>query len=77
MPSINQKQTVKGTSNQDRFLRWKEVQQRVGLCRSQCHALAAAGRFPKPRKLVQGGRASAWLESEISAWIAERAVVGV
>lgn len=59
--------------NQDRFIRWPEVQQRVGLCRSQCHALAMQGKFPKPIKLVPNGRASAWLESQINQWIAERA----
>ena len=58
------------TSHADRVLRWPEVQKRTGLCRSHVHHLAKRGRFPTPIKL--GGRASGWLESEISAWIEER-----
>lgn len=54
----------------DRMLRWPEVHQLTGLCRSQIHAMAAKGLFPKPIKL--GARASAWLESEITQWVADR-----
>lgn len=57
-------------SKGDRVLRWPEVQIRTGLCRSHVHDLAKKGRFPVPIKL--GGRASGWMESEISAWIEER-----
>ncbi len=53
-----------------RFLRWPEVQERTGLCRSHVHDMARRGNFPSPIKL--GGRASGWLESEIEAWIEER-----
>ena len=53
------------------ILRWAEVQSRVPISRSQAHALAAQGKFPKPIKLG-GPRASGWLESEINAWLAER-----
>lgn len=57
----------------DCILRFAEVRQKTGLCRAHVHSLAAQGRFPKPLKLVPGGRASGWLLSEIDAWIAERA----
>jgi prophage regulatory protein len=57
----------------DSVLRFAEVRQKTGLCRAHVHSLAAQGRFPKPLKLVPGGRASGWLLSEINAWIAERA----
>lgn len=57
----------------DRILRFNEVRQKSGLCRSHIHALAAQGKFPKPVKLVPGGRASGWLDSEILAWVAKRA----
>lgn len=57
----------------DCVLRFDEVRQKTGLCRAHVHALAAQGRFPKPLKLVPGGRASGWLLSEIDQWIAERA----
>lgn len=55
---------------QDRILRWPEVQVRIGLSRSHAHALAAKGKFPKPIKISP--RASGWLESEINAFVAER-----
>jgi prophage regulatory protein len=61
------------TSPGDCILRFDEVRQKTGLCRAHVHALAAQGRFPKPLKLVPGGRASGWLLSEIDQWIAERA----
>ena len=56
----------------ERVLRWPDVQQRVGICRSHAHHLAAQSPplFPKPIKL--GPRASGWLESQINEWIAER-----
>ncbi len=56
----------------DSVLRFDEVRQKTGLCRAHVHALAAQGRFPKPLKLVPGGRASGWLCSEINQWIADR-----
>lgn len=56
----------------DCVLRFDEVRQKTGLCRAHVHALAAQGRFPKPLKLVPGGRASGWLLSEINGWIADR-----
>lgn len=54
----------------DSILRWPEVSKRVPISRSHAHALAAQGKFPKPIKL--GPRASGWLESEISQWLADR-----
>ena len=54
----------------ERVLRWPEVHQHVGLCRSHVHNLVKNGRFPKPVKL--GARASGWLESEVHAWIEKR-----
>ncbi|MDB6063322.1 MAG: hypothetical protein JWM78_3425 [Verrucomicrobiaceae bacterium] len=56
----------------DCVLRFDEVHQKTGLCRAHVHALAAQGRFPKPLKLVPGGRASGWLLSEINQWITDR-----
>ncbi len=56
----------------DRLLRWRDVEPIVGICRSHAHQLIAKGLFPKPRKLVPGGRASAWPESEIHEWVQQR-----
>ncbi len=55
---------------QSRLLRWRDVQPRVGICRSQAHAMINEGTFPAPVKL--GARASAWVESEINDWIDSR-----
>jgi len=64
----NPPETIPG----DCILRFGEVRKKTGLCRAHVHALAAQGRFPKPLKLVPGGRASGWLCSEINEWIADR-----
>lgn len=56
----------------DRLLRWPEVSSLTGICRSHAHQLATEGKFPAPIKLIEGGRASAWLESEIHDWIEQR-----
>jgi prophage regulatory protein len=56
-----------------RILRSKHVVGRVKLSRSEVYELVKRDRFPKPFKLVQGERASGWLESEIDEWIDSRA----
>lgn len=62
----------------DRLLRWPEVEAIVGICRSHAHSLSnqlddkGHPKFPRPRKLVPGGRASAWVESEIRSWVQQR-----
>ena len=56
-----------------RILRSKHVVGRVKLSRSGVYELVKRDQFPKPFKLVQGGRASGWLESEIDEWIDSRA----
>jgi prophage regulatory protein len=55
----------------DKFLRLPQVKDRVGYkSDSQIYALVQAGKFPPPVKI--GSRASAWIESEINAWIEQR-----
>lgn len=54
----------------ERLLRLPVVKQRVGYSKSRIYYLVAEGRFPSP--IAIGARASAWLESEIDAWIASR-----
>ena len=46
------------------LLRLPQVMAKSGLCRSAVYAHPS---FPKPVKI--GGRATAWVESEIDAWI--------
>lgn len=55
---------------QDRFLPLAEVKSRTGVGRALIYELIAVGRFPGPVKI---GRASRWVESEISAWMELRA----
>jgi prophage regulatory protein len=53
-----------------RLIRLKEVMHCSGLARSTIYKYIAANTFPKPVPL--GGRAVAWIQSEIEAWIDER-----
>lgn len=52
------------------FLRRKQVETRTGLSRSTIYQYIKDGAFPKPVPL--GPRAVAWLESDVSEWIAIR-----
>ena len=49
------------------LIRIRAVQERTSLSRSSIYAMAARGKFPQPIKV--GRRASAWLESEVQAFI--------
>ena len=63
-------QTTEPTPTNTRLIRWAEVHQITGLCRSHVHAMAARGDFPTPVKL--GSRASAWIEAEVLQWLHQR-----
>ena len=52
------------------FLRLPQVMQKIGLSRSEIYRRISLGQFPAQYKI--GERTSAWLASEIDAWIAER-----
>lgn len=54
----------------ERLLRMADVRAYTGISAAQVYRLIAAGDFPKPVKLY--GKASAWPESEVQAWIAAR-----
>jgi prophage regulatory protein len=51
-----------------RMIRLRELSQFVGLRRTQIGELIKVGEFPKPVPLSDGGRAVAWLESDLVAW---------
>ena len=70
MTNSKQPQNISTLHSNDRVLRWPEVQNRVGLCRSHVHNLVIQGKFPSPIKL--GERASGWLEREITEWLESR-----
>ena len=57
---------------QEKLLRWPEVQARVGFCKSYSYVLQKKGLFPTPIKLIEGGRATGYLESEINEFIDTR-----
>ena len=46
-------QIEKNSTSSIRFLRWPEVQHRVGFSKSYAYALQAKGKFPKPIKLIE------------------------
>jgi len=52
------------------LLRRKQVQERVGLSRSELYRLISLQRFPRPVPL--GQRVRAWDSDEIEAWIQAR-----
>jgi len=53
-----------------KFLRLRDVQRRIPYSRSSIYLMISRGEFP--RQVSLGGRAVAWLESEIDEWIASR-----
>ena len=53
----------------DRLLRLPAVQELTGLARATIYKAVVQRHFPKPVKL---GRASAWPEAEVRAWIDAR-----
>lgn len=52
------------------LLRRTEVEARTGLTRSTLYSLVSQGNFPKPIELH--GRSRAWIEAEVTEWIANR-----
>ena len=55
-----------------RVIKMKELVGVVGLSRSYIYALQARGEFPRPIRLVKGGRATGYLRSEIDDWLKGR-----
>ena len=55
-----------------RILRMQDLPERIGFRPSTIYELIAKGKFPRPFKLMPGGRAAGWLESTIDDWIASR-----
>ena len=53
-----------------RFLRIGDLQEKVGLSRSQIYKLIADGAFPKQNKV--GERISVWQESEVEEWMVSK-----
>jgi prophage regulatory protein len=55
----------------DRYLRRKEVEERVGLKKSAIYNHIKAGTFPKPEHL-RGKRTARWRASAIARWMEDQ-----
>jgi len=53
-----------------RFLRLKEVKERIGLGTTSIYKMINEGTFPKPVKIL--GKNVAWIDSEVDEWIMQR-----
>ena len=53
-------------------MKMKEMPAVVGLSRSYIYALQSRGEFPRPISLVEGGRATGYLRSEVDDWLKGR-----
>jgi len=56
-----------------RILRKTEIEQRTGYTERTLRDLEAEGVFPKRFLINPNGRSVGWLESEVNAWIEQRA----
>jgi prophage regulatory protein len=54
-----------------RFIRFKELRQRIPLGRTTIWRMMRDGRFPQSRRI--GKMAAAWLESEVEDWMRKNA----
>lgn len=61
----NQSETIK-------VIRHTQVCQKLQISSAKLFDMVATGIFPKPFKLVPGGRAAGWLERDVDKWIVER-----
>jgi prophage regulatory protein len=59
----------------NRIYRLADLPQIVGLKRTQIAEKVKAGEFPRPIPLSDSGRAVAWLESDLEAWLNSRIAV--
>lgn len=56
----------------EKYIRRPAVEELTGLGRTTIYKLMSAGQFPRPVRLT--GRAVAWPESAVVAWLASRPV---
>lgn len=61
---------------EDRIVRPEAVRARLGISRAKFADMIARGHFPRPFTIIPGGRAVGWLESVVTAWIADRSAQG-
>jgi len=56
----------------NKLIRIKEVQAVTSLSKSYIYQLVKQGGFPRSIRLIKGGSAVAWLESEVNDWVDSR-----
>lgn len=56
-----------------RILRWKELEELIGLSRSMIYEMMSPGTFPRPVRL--GERAVGWKRESIEEWLQGRSTV--
>lgn len=67
---------MENSNGTTRVLRMKDLPQKTSCQPSTIYGYIAEGKFPRSFKLVEGGRASGWLESTIDQWLQERSTSG-
>jgi prophage regulatory protein len=55
-----------------RILRMRDLTNKLGLRPSTIYEMISKGKFPRPFKIVQDGRAAGWLEFTIDEWLDSR-----
>ena len=60
---------MSNTTKKLKIIRIKDVKALTGFSKSYIYALAKKNMFPQSLKLVKGGTAVGWLESDINQWI--------
>lgn len=63
---------MQGNNGSSRVLRMDDACSKTGLCASTIYDLITRGVFPKPFRLVPGGRAVGWYESDLDNYLAQR-----
>ena len=58
--------------NKNTLLRIGKVAEACSISRAYIYQLSKAGKFPKPVKLIEEGKAVAWVAKEIEEWIDSR-----
>ena len=58
----------------DIIVRKMHVSQIVGLSTTHVEKLIREGKFPASFKISEGGRASGWFQSPLTAWLSARAL---
>lgn len=57
---------------QNKLIRIRSVLEMTSISKSYIYQLVKKGVFPKPVQLIKGGKAVAWIESEVQSWVESR-----